>query len=218
MTVVAELSPVSRLRNAWAAANEAVPGVPRWARIAAHAVPFTVLPASIWRIAVCTFHAPIAHGLSAPDMPSNIPGLPLEVHVVLLSIVSELLAFTAVGLVARWGETWPRWVPGLRGHRVPVLAAVIPASLGATVLTLLWTWVGIMFSLGLRVDGTPQLPDAPIGFGDWQGILATVMYAPLLLWGPLLGAVTIAYAGRRRADVSRTRTAPRRRARRSGPR
>lgn len=198
MAVVADTSPVRRLRDTWSAANDAVPGVPRWARIAAHAVPFTVLPASIWRIVVCTFHAPIAHGLNAPDLPSNIPGMPLEVYVVLLSIVSELVAFTAVGLVARWGEIWPRWLPGLRGRRVPTSAAVIPASLGATVLTVLWTWVAVTFSLGLRIDGTPLPAEVPLGFTDWQGWLATIMYAPLLLWGPLLGAVTVAYIRRRR--------------------
>lgn len=199
MTAVAERSPATRLRTAWRTANDAVPGVPRWARIAAHAVPFTVLPASIWRIAVCTFHAPIADGPAASlDASSNIPGVPLEVYVVLLSVASELLAFTAVGLVARWGEVWPRWLPFLRGRRVPPLAAIIPAVLGATVLTLLWTWVAVTFGLGMRIDGTPRSPDAPLGFGDWQGILAVVMYAPLLLWGPLLGAVTVAYARRRR--------------------
>lgn len=198
MTVVADVAPARRLRDAWTAANEALPGVPRWARIAAHAVPFTVLPAGLWRIAVCTFHAPITHGLSAPDTASNIPGLPLEVYVVLLSIVSELVAFTAVGLVARWGEVWPRWLPGLRGRRVPLPAAVIPASLGATVLTLLSTWVAITSALGMRIDLTPRLAEAPIGFVDWQSTLASLMYAPLLLWGPLLGAVTVAYARRRR--------------------
>ncbi|MBO0829145.1 MAG: hypothetical protein J2P24_15335 [Streptosporangiales bacterium] len=218
MTVVADVSAVRWLHDAWTAANEAVPGVPRWARVAAHAVPFTVLPASVWRIAVCTFHAPIAHGLGGPDIPSNIPGMPLEVYVVLLSVASELVAFTAVGLVARWGEVWPRWLPGLRGRRVPPLAAVISASLGAAVLTALWTWVAVMFSLGLRVDGTPLVQDVPLGLADWQGVLATVTYAPLLLWGPLLGAVTVAYARRRRAYVRRTRTARPRRARRSGRR
>jgi hypothetical protein len=199
MSVVAETSPALRLRTAWRAANDSVPGVPRWARVAAHAVPFTVLPASVWRIAVCTFHAPIASGpAAAPDAPSNIPGVPLELYVVLLSIVSELLAFTAVGLVARWGEVWPCWLPFLRGRRVSPLAAVVPAALGAAVLTVLWTWVAVSFAMGLRIDGTPLPPDGPLGPGSWQGVLAVVMYAPLLLWGPLLGAVTVAYARRRR--------------------
>lgn len=38
------------------------------------------------------------------DLPSWIPG---ELYVIALSISSELLAFTAVGLIAAWGEWWP---------------------------------------------------------------------------------------------------------------
>jgi hypothetical protein len=129
---------------------------------------------------------------------SGLPGVPLGVYVILLSVVSELLAFTAVGLVSRWGEVFPRWIPVLRGRRVPVLFAVVPAALGAAVLTLLWTWMAVSMSLGLRIDGSPQGAASPVSFGDWKGLLAVAAYAPLLLWGPLLGAVTISYWRRRR--------------------
>ncbi|WP_051110498.1 hypothetical protein [Longispora albida] len=33
-----------------------------------------------------------------------------------------------LGLVQRWGEVFPRWMPGLRGKRVPIKLAVIPAT------------------------------------------------------------------------------------------
>src|SRR6185312_8751708 len=118
--------------------------------------------------------------------------------VILLSAVSELLAFTAVGLVASWGDRVPGWIPALRGRRVPALVAVIPASLGAVTLTLLWTWAAVAFSLGRGITGHPMGPDAPVSFGDWQGLVAVAAYAPLLLWGPLLGALTISYWQRRR--------------------
>lgn len=189
------------VRAAWAAAHAPVPGVPRWARIAACAVPFTVLPASVWRIAVCTFHLPIApDSVHAAGTSSGIPGLPLAVYVVLLSIASELIAFTAVGLVARWGEVFPRWVPLLRGRVVPPIAAVVPAAAGATVLTLLWTWTAVSFGLGRRVDGSRTTGATVLELHDWQGWLAVVSYAPLLLWGPLLAALTIAYRTRRHAS------------------
>ena len=136
--------PAGRIRAAWAAAHAPVAGVPRWARIAAYAVPFTVLPSSLWRIAACTFHAPIVRGDVVSGVGSSgIPGVPLWLYVILLSIASELLAFTAIGLVSAWGEVFPRWVPVLRGRRVPPLAAVVPAALGAAVLTLLWTTVAV---------------------------------------------------------------------------
>ena len=193
------MTTATKIPAAWAAAHAPAAGVPRWARVAACAVPFTVLPSSAWRIAACTFHAPIVRGDVVSDVTSSgVPGVPLWLYVILLSIVSELLAFTAVGLVSTWGEVFPRWVPGLRGRRVPALGAVVPAALGAAVLTLLWTWMAVSMSLGLRLDGRPQAATAPVSFGDWKGLVAVAAYAPLLLWGPLLGAVTISYWRRRR--------------------
>ena len=199
MTTVTRIPPPGRIRMTWAAAHVPAAGVSRRARVAALAVPLTVLPSSVWRIAACTFHAPIVRGdLGSALGASGLPGVPLGLYVILLSIVSELLAFTAVGLVSTWGEVFPRWIPVLRGRRVPVLSAVVPAALGAAVLTVLWTWTAVSMSLGLRADGRPQLQDAPLSFGDWQGLVAVAAYAPLLLWGPLLRAVTISYWRRRR--------------------
>ena len=198
MSTMTEAPPAGRIRAAWVATHAPAAGVPRWARIAAYAIPFTVLPSSVWRIAVCTFHAPIMRGDlgSALGSPGR-PGVPLGLYVILLSIVSEVLAFTAVGLVSTWGEVVPRWIPVLHGRRVPALAAVVPAALGAAVLTLLWTWMAVSMSLGLRIDGRPQAATAPVSFGDWKGLVAVAAYAPLLVWGPLLGAVTISYWRRR---------------------
>jgi hypothetical protein len=43
-----------------------------------------------------------------------------------------------------------------------------------------------------------------LSFDHWQGLLAVIAYAPLLMWGPMLGAVTISYwKRRRRADSTR---------------
>jgi hypothetical protein len=182
--------------------------VPRRILIAAYAVPLTVLPSSLWRIAVCTFHVPIARGdLSAGDTSSGVPGVPLELYVILVSLVSELVAFTAVGLVSGWGETFPGWVVPLRGRRVPVALAVVPAALGAITLTVLWTWVAITLSLGKQIDGTPTTPDSPLSLDDWEGLVAVVAYAPLLLWGPLMAVVTVSYW--RRRSTARPAPAPR---------
>jgi hypothetical protein len=199
MTTMTRTPAAGRIGAAWAAAHAPAAGVSRRARIAALAVPLTVLPSSLWRVAVCTFHAPITRGdVGSPLGPSGLPGVPLGLSVILLSVVSELLAFTAVGLVSVWGEVFPRWIPALGGRRVPAPFAVVPAATGAGVLTLLWTWTAVTLSLGLRIDLRPRLQDAPLGFGDWQGLVAVAAYAPLLLWGPLLGAVTISYWKRRR--------------------
>lgn len=199
MTLTEDAPPRGRVRDAWAAAHAPVRGVSRWARAAAFAVPVTVLPSSLWRIALCTFHLPIGPpGRNWASAPSNIPGLPLAGYAVLLSIASELLAFTAVGLVARWGEVFPRWIPVLHGRSVPALGVVALASAGAAMLTLLWTWRAVAFGLGRRVDASAATGPAILELHDWQGWLAVVSYAPLLLWGPLLGAATIGYWKRRR--------------------
>jgi len=192
VTSLIEAPPLpDRLRTAWTAAHTPVAGVPRWARIAALTIPFAVLPTCVWRIAAVTFHLPIARGdQGSGDIPA---WLPMELYVVVLSILSELLAFAAVGLIAGWGEVFPRWIPGLRGRRIPVSAAVVPAALGAAVLTCMWTLAAITAPFGDDVHGG----DGPLDYHHWEGVLAIIVYAPLLSWGPLLAAVTLAYYRRR---------------------
>jgi len=102
---------------------------------------------------------------------------------------------------------FPRWIPVLSGRRVPTLAAVVPAALGAVVLTLLWTWVAVSFSLGMRINGRPLGSDSVLSFDDWKGLVAVIAYAPLLLWGPLLAAATIGYWKRRRSWACNPRVA-----------
>ncbi|MFC5834849.1 hypothetical protein [Nonomuraea insulae] len=172
-----------------------VPGVPRWARIAAWTITLAVLPASLWRIGAMTFHLPII--TPSPIGPEPTLGMPGELYVVLLSIFSEAAAFTAFGLIAGWGEVFPSWIPGLGGRRVPPLAAVVPAALGAAVLTWTWTFVTVNILRGHDVHGRALPSYFPLNFDDWKGVLAVAAYAPLLLWGPLLAVLTVAYWRRR---------------------
>jgi hypothetical protein len=91
----------SRLKAAWRAAITPVAGVPRWAQIAAYTIPFTLLPSGIWRLFALT---------------DDEIWLGEKVYIVCLSIGAELLAFTAVGLIASWGERIPDRIPGLWGR------------------------------------------------------------------------------------------------------
>jgi hypothetical protein len=168
-----------RIRAAWRAAHEPVAGVSRRMRLVAYAVPFTVLPSGIWRL-----------GAASDE------GIGL---VVFLSILSEVLAFTAIGLIARWGEVFPRWIPFLRGRQVPMKAAVIPAAFGATILTLLWTAALATQIMGVTVRGDDLSDTFPSQAGGWQAAWFYVCYAPLIQWGPLLAVLTVAYWKRRRA-------------------
>ena len=103
-------------------------------------------------------------------------------------------AVLTLGLVQRWGEVFPRWIPGLHGRRVPPALAIVPAS----VVSLLVTSAGLMF-LRFGWDGT--LGDAVPG--DDSNIAAWLpeMFWPL--WGVALALATYAYAVRRREPCER---------------
>jgi hypothetical protein len=110
------------------------------------------------------------------------------VHVLWISVLLVGLALLTLGLVQRWGEILPDWVPALGGKRIPRLAAVIPAATGAIALTLLW--LSKFSSVGEIFD--------VFGLHGAARVVVFACYAPMLLWGPLLGAVTVSYARRTR--------------------
>ncbi|MGW0885632.1 hypothetical protein [Streptomyces sp. NPDC002671] len=190
-----------RLRKAWHSAHTPTEGVPRRLWLTANIIPFLVIPSSLWRISGITFKLPLDGGLH-PGNGQLPPWLPIEGYVVVLSIIAELLAFLAIGLVARWGEVWPRWIPGLRGRRVPILAAVIPAALGSLILTAMWTWALITEMFGKTAQLRPLPADNPITLHDWHSWLLEASYAPLVLWGPLLAVLTVKYVKRRLGAVA----------------
>ncbi|WP_234334384.1 hypothetical protein [Streptomyces sp. NRRL B-1347] len=164
-----------------------LPGVPRWAARAAHAVPWIVLPSSLWRVALVL-------GLPVSDYR---PGFGESLYVLSLSAVSEGLALLTLGLVRPWGEVVPRWIPLLGGRRVRPLAAVVPAALGAVALALIWGYAFRSVGAGLDSGIGPGGMGSPA-----QDAFLVLCYAPLLLWAPLLLAVTAAYYQRRTARPS----------------
>ncbi|MFG3282068.1 hypothetical protein [Streptomyces sp. NPDC048111] len=168
--------------------------MPRWARRVAYAVPLVVLPSGIWRLGL----------LFAPDKRGgSIPGWAMNFYVVLLTLVSEALAFTAIGLVARWGEVFPRWMPRLRGRRVPTAAAVVPAAIATTLLTLVFTVIAIVTRVTQsKANGDPLPADYPSKAGGWETVYFYASYAPLVLWGPMLGILTYGYWRRRRSATN----------------
>ncbi|MFG1676694.1 hypothetical protein [Micromonospora sp. NPDC049282] len=154
-----------------------------WAVRAAHLIPLVVLPSGLWRIALVA-GVPIGAVVAGGRIR---PGLGESVYIVALSLVSEGLALLALGLVRPWGEVFSRRLPVVGGRRVPPAFAVTAATAGAAALTLIWgyaTW-------GVLVDGN----DLGLPAGGFALLVAC--YAPLLLWGPLLLAVTWAYHRRR---------------------
>jgi hypothetical protein len=166
------------------------PGVPRWVRWVTYGAVLAPLPSAVWRLG-------LAAGLSMGFSPERLHALEVpgwaSLYVAGLSVVSMGLALLALGLIRRWGEDVPDWVPMLGGRRVPPLAAVIPAGLAAVVLTVMTVTGAAGWGGELDVAGSPT------GAAAW---VMTAAYLPLLAWGPLLAVTTLAYWLRRRRRPS----------------
>ncbi|SDR78117.1 hypothetical protein [Actinopolymorpha singaporensis] len=100
-----------------------------------------------------------------------------------LGSLGILGAVLTLGLVQRWGETYPRWVWFRAGRTVPPKVAVVPATLVSVIVT----------SAGLeywRLIRTPVFAD------QWWATMGPELLWPL--WGAGLAAATLAYHLRRR--------------------
>lgn len=189
-------------------------GVPPWARRMAYLIPFTVLPSGLWRMALYLLpHHPLVRlhtgtGYRDGAAAHSVIGLPMWLYVIVLSLFSEALGFLAVGLVSTWGEVYPRWIPLLGGRRVRPKSAIVPAAVGSVILTAMWTGAFLLILTGRRFDGSVTGNGTwqagfiqVVGGTDWRAWVFGAAYLPLFFWGPLLGAVTYAYAKRRRVEV-----------------
>ncbi|MCX5202943.1 hypothetical protein OG897_15980 [Streptomyces sp. NBC_00237] len=162
----------------------------RWAVRAAHVAAWSTIPSGVWRIAL-VLGVPVGV-MEREEFLAAFPGdsaLLALAYVLFIGAVAETASYLTLGLVRPWGEVFPRWIPRLGGRPVNHRRAVLAASLGALVVTFLW-WV--LFFGGLL---TAPRPDPRISLGEAVFLAA---YAPLLLWGPLLAAVTWSYHRRHR--------------------
>lgn len=164
--------------------------VPRWARTAAHVIALCTVPSALWRLGIA-LGVPVGYDLgwiqrSALDTPFG------ALRMIALSVLTELLALLAFGLVHRWGETMPPWTLRLRDRAIRAWLPTAAATAGALVLTAVWTF-GVPFA---ALTGTTF--DAGTAPGP-ATIVQLVAYAPMMLWGPLLLALAIHYWRRRSA-------------------
>ncbi|MFB9906354.1 hypothetical protein [Allokutzneria oryzae] len=154
---------------AWTEPAEAA----RWGRVVTIAAALCPLPYGLLRM---TWLTPVA--VLGPEDVSSEPGIRL---------MGLLLGFAAIGgsvltlgLIQRWGEIWPRWVPVLRGRPVPLAFPVVFGSLIAAVMA----FAGVSF--GITAFSGP----------DPRPLLLLVF--PFPLWAPLLAAAVLAHYYRRR--------------------
>ncbi|MFC7544798.1 hypothetical protein [Plantactinospora sp. GCM10030261] len=158
---------------------------PRWSVRVAHLIPLLVLPSALWRIAL----------VAGFSLGASVDGTPVSVHggeaayILGLSLVTEALALLSLGLVRPWGEVVPSWMPLIGGRRVPPLAAIVPGTVGAVLLTVMWTFATVNLFV-------PSRNEFDFTSGWWQALLVAC-YLPNLLWGPLLLVLVGAYHRRR---------------------
>jgi hypothetical protein len=102
---------------------------------------------------------------------------------VALGLLSTGGAALTHGLVAGWGQRVPRWIPRLAGRRVPVMLAVVPATL----VTVTLPPASLIF-VQPRINGGFEMAN----WGTW---LPSMFW---LLWAVGLGGATWTYYHRRR--------------------
>lgn len=107
-----------------------------------------------------------------------------------LSSGSWLAVVLTLGLVMRWGEVFPRWMPVVAGRTVPVAAAAVP---GGTIAAL-FTFAAVPMLVGAEQMTAVDRLEFAVTFPCW-------------LWGPALALAVWGYVGHRRA-AARDGSAP----------
>ena len=100
-------------------------------------------------------------------------------------------AVLTLGLVRRWGEVFPRWIPIIGGAPVPLMLVVVPATFVAVVVTS----AGLMF-VRKASTGTFMLGDNPVTVRENWAALWPELFWPV--WGVALAAAALAYYYRTR--------------------
>ncbi|GAB2908628.1 hypothetical protein GCM10027203_04660 [Nonomuraea fastidiosa] len=145
----------------------------RWGRVATIGAAMCPLPYALYRLTWLT-PWPTDSGVTGPlAADTRLQGL-------LLAFAALGGAVLTLGLISRWGEVFPRWVPIVHGRTVPVR---LPVIAGGTV-----AGICCLASPGLVIDSVVR--GQPVALLLW----------PYPLWGVLLAGAVLAYWLRRRAD------------------
>lgn len=149
----------------------------RWVTIVAACCP---LPYALIRY---TWLTPWPIGFDAADLAAT-PGIRL--FGLFLGSGALLGSILTTGLISRWGERWPFWMPMLAGRPIPWPVAVVPA----TVVTAALVAAGQSFTVdAVHVALTGNVYE-----------LLTLAAIPFVLWAVSLGAATLAYYYGRRGQ------------------
>lgn len=159
---------------AWTRADAAA----RWGRRATLVAALCPLPYALMRMSWLT---PWPMGVTA----GGLAGAPeIRLFGVCLGLAAFAGAVLTTGLVRRWGERWPFWVPRLAGRPIPWQVVVVPAAI-------------VTFALAAAAQSMTVLTVDALRAGDTD-TLYLFGVLPFGIWAPALGAATLAYWYRRR--------------------
>jgi hypothetical protein len=150
----------------------------RWARPVTIAAAVCPLPYAVLRLLWLTPWA--------LDLREDMDVAEVRMQGAFLGMAALLGSALTLGLISRWGEVFPRWVPVVGGRPVPPALAVVPGGVVAA--------AAAMAGPGLLVSSIESNGD---GRGISGVVLALAIF-PFPIWGPLLGAAVVAYHLRRR--------------------
>ncbi|WP_327092102.1 hypothetical protein OIE66_16155 [Nonomuraea sp. NBC_01738] len=144
----------------------------RWGRVATIGAALCPLPYGLYRLTWLTPWPVRDFGDATLTMAMRLQGSIIAVSALAGCVLT-------LGLIGRWGEIFPRWIPVLGGRPVPV---GLPVAAGGFM-------AGMFF-----LSGTGMTVNAVE-----RGMPAMLLLFPYPLWAPLLGAAVLAYWLRRRA-------------------
>ncbi|GGN73023.1 hypothetical protein GCM10010112_42020 [Actinoplanes lobatus] len=156
---------------------------PGWARHWAYVA--VALPIVGWAVPHGLWVLGVPFGISEQELRGADGDLSTATGVA-ITVVPPLAGLLVLGLVQRWGQRFPRWVPGLGGRRVPRLLAVLPAG---TVAITLVTYGVLSFGVfaGQVLDGEQSWAQVRAG---WATVATLLVF---LGWGVAVGVTTAGY-------------------------
>ncbi|MGN9788132.1 hypothetical protein ACTMTF_42425 [Nonomuraea sp. ZG12] len=143
----------------------------RWGRIVTIAAALCPLPYGLYRL---TWLTP----WPVQDLQGGSLTMAMRLQGSVIAVSALIAAVLTLGLISKWGEVFPRWIPILGGRPVPVGFPVIAGGLMA----------GLFF-----LAGTGMVINA-----IERDTLSALLLFPYPLWAVLLGAAVFAYWLRRR--------------------
>ncbi len=161
----------------------------RWGRIAVY---IAMIPPIVYAFTRYAWALGIPLGMTAEHLKQGQQS-GMWVSGLFLANVGLLGAVLMLGLVQRWGEVFPRWVPGLGGRRVPMALAVVPAS----IMSVLFLVGGINI-----LSAYSQMANAAVATGDniWVMVSPTFLFT---IWGAALALGTLGYYYRQRGPCGK---------------